>query len=152
MHELLAADDEIPRILCVDDEEAVVSSLKRSLRLEGEILVATSAKQALDMLRKQPVDLIITDMRMPEMNGADLLLAVNQLGQDPARILLTGYTDMSLLELAINEGRLDRYISKPWNNDELISAVQQELHRKNWSTKIFDCSQRCVTKTMNLLY
>jgi len=130
MHELLVDDHEKPRILCVDDEEAVVTSLRRSLRRQGEILIATSAKQALDMLRKQPVDLIITDMRMPEMNGADLLLAVNQLGQDPARILLTGYTDMSLLELAINEGRLDRYISKPWDNDELISAVQQELHRK----------------------
>lgn len=119
-----------PRILCVDDEVAVTNSLRRSLRRIGDVVTASSASQALDILRIQPVDLIITDMRMPEMTGAGLLHEVNKLGQDPARILLTGYTDMDLLELAINDGRLDRYITKPWDNEELLTAVEQELHRK----------------------
>lgn len=119
-----------PRILCVDDEEHIIASLKRTLRKEAEVFTALSGAEALDILKQQEIDLLITDMRMPQMTGAQLLLELNELGLNPARILLTGYSDMELLQQAINEGRLDRYLRKPWDNDDLLAAVRQELHRK----------------------
>jgi len=117
-------------ILCVDDEEHIVNSLKRVLRREDKVLTATSGEAALEILKREDVDLLITDMRMPGMTGADLLAEVSRLKLDPARILLTGYTDDELLKNAINEGGLDRYLRKPWGNEELISAVRQELDRR----------------------
>lgn len=117
-------------ILCVDDEEHIVNSLKRVLRRGDNVLTATSGEAALEILKREDVDLLITDMRMPGMTGADLLAEVSRLKLDPARILLTGYTDDELLKNAINEGGLDRYLRKPWGNDELISAVRQELDRR----------------------
>jgi adenylate cyclase len=119
-----------PRILCVDDEEHIVASLKRALRKEGEIFTALSSKEALEILKMQEIDLLITDMRMPEMTGADLLIETNKLGLNPARLLLTGHADMELLQQAINEGRLDRYLRKPWENEDLQAAVRQELHKR----------------------
>lgn len=116
-----------PKILCVDDEQEVLNSLKRLLRHQGDIIVATSGAQALDILKEEVVDLLITDMRMPVMTGAELLGHVNEMGLKPACILLTGYTDLKLLEDAINQGILKRYIHKPWNNQFLISAVNDEL-------------------------
>lgn len=102
-----------PRILCVDDEEHIVSSLKRTLRKEAEVFTALSGTEALKILEQQEIDLLITDMRMPHMTGAELLNEINVRGYNPARILLTGYSDMELLQQAINEGRLDRYMRKP---------------------------------------
>ena len=119
-----------PKILCVDDELEVLNSLKRLLRHHGDIILATSGAQALDILKEEVVDLLITDMRMPVMTGTDLLGHVNKMGLNPACILLTAYTDLNLLEGAINQGILNRYIHKPWNNQQLISAVRDELERK----------------------
>ncbi|HSG02704.1 MAG TPA: HD domain-containing phosphohydrolase [Marinobacterium sp.] len=119
-----------PTILCVDDEPTIISSLKRVLRREDAIvLTALSGEEALEILKRENVDLLITDMRMPGLTGADLLAEVKRLELDPARILLTGYTDDDLLKDAINEGGLDRYLRKPWVNEELLSAVRQELDR-----------------------
>lgn len=129
----MSEENDTPRrqstILCVDDEEHIVNSLKRVLRREDKVLTATSATDALEILKSHDVDLLITDMRMPGMNGAELLAEVRRLELDPARILLTGYTDSDLLQSAINLGGLDRYLRKPWENSELIAAVRQELER-----------------------
>jgi len=135
-----------PHILCVDDEEHILSSLKRSLRREAEVFTASSGEQALEILKNQRVDLLITDMRMPSMTGAQLLHEVNQLGLNPARILLTGYSDVELLQQAINEGRLDRYIRKPWENNELIAAVNQELHRRNLELRNLELTEELKLK------
>ena len=130
MSEVSTNDRKQATILCVDDEEHIVNSLKRVLRREDKVLTATSGEAALEILKREDVDLLITDMRMPGMTGADLLAEVSRLKLDPARILLTGYTDDELLKNAINEGGLDRYLRKPWGNEELISAVRQELDRR----------------------
>lgn len=119
-----------PRIPCVDDEEHIISSLKRTLRKEAEVFTAQSGAEALEILKQQEIDLLITDMRMPQMTGAQLLLELNELGLNPARIQLAGYSDMEMLQQAINDGRLDRYLRKPWDNDDLLAAVRQELHRQ----------------------
>jgi response regulator RpfG family c-di-GMP phosphodiesterase len=121
-----------PRILCVDDEPSILSALKRLFRPDGyTIFTATSGAEGLALLEKEPVDLIISDMRMPEMNGAQFLEKVFERWPDTKRLLLTGYADASSTIAAINQGKIFRYISKPWNDDELIITVRQSLSHRN---------------------
>lgn len=115
-------------VLCVDDEANILSSLKRVLRSEGLcVLTATSGAQALTMLDEMPVDLLISDMRMPGMDGAQLLEKVQEGWPGVVRILLTGHADMGSTVAAINRGRIFRYLNKPWDEAELLSAVRQGL-------------------------
>jgi response regulator RpfG family c-di-GMP phosphodiesterase len=115
-------------VLCVDDEPNILSSLKRVLRTEGHCVVtATSGRQALAMLAEMPVDLVISDMRMPEMDGAQLLEQVSQRWPQLVRILLTGHADMGSTVAAINRGRIFRYLHKPWDEAELLLAVREGL-------------------------
>jgi response regulator RpfG family c-di-GMP phosphodiesterase len=115
-------------VLCVDDEVNILSSLKRVLRAEGLcVLTATSGAQALTMLEEMPVDLLISDMRMPGMDGAQLLEKVQAGWPSVVRILLTGHADMGSTVAAINRGRIFRYLNKPWDEAELLSAVRQGL-------------------------
>lgn len=118
-------------ILLVDDEENILRSLGRVLRNEPYTLVTAShGEQALGMLETMPIDLVISDARMPGMDGATLLAEVQQRWPDCLRILLTGYADVSTTIRAINDGQIYRYISKPWNDDELCQIIRQALaHR-----------------------
>ena len=115
-------------VLCVDDEPNILSSLKRALRGEGYcVMTATSGAQALAMMEQMPVDLVISDMRMPVMDGAQLLEQVRERWPQVVRILLTGHADMASTVAAINRGRIFRYIHKPWDEPELLLAVRQGL-------------------------
>jgi len=120
------------RLLFVDDEPSILSALKRMFRGKNyEILTATSAKEGLALLEEKPADLVISDMRMPEMDGAEFLQQVFTRWPDTKRILLTGYADATATIAAINRGRIWRYVSKPWNDEELIVTVEQALaHRQ----------------------
>jgi len=112
-------------ILCVDDEPNILSALKRLFRTTGHrVLTADGGTQALALLETQAVNLVISDMRMPMMDGAELLHQVYARWPDTARVLLTGYADMSSTIAAINEGRIHRYITKPWNEGELLAVVK----------------------------
>lgn len=126
-----AAAGPLPRVLLVDDEPAILRSLKRLFRDKGvEILTAGSGREALDLLGKAPVDLVISDMRMPEMDGAQLLQQVFSRWPETKRILLTGFAETAATIAAINLGKIWRYIAKPWDDDELIEVAQQALaHR-----------------------
>ena len=124
------SDEKNITILCVDDEPSILTSLRRTLRPKGNILTAGSADEALDIIASNDVDIVITDMRMPKKTGADLLREIVDSGRDPIRILLTGYSDLELLASAINDGRVNRYLRKPWENTELLATIEQELHRK----------------------
>jgi response regulator RpfG family c-di-GMP phosphodiesterase len=116
-------------VLCVDDEPNILSSLKRMLRAGGYcVLTAGSGAQALAVLEQMPVELVISDMRMPGMDGAQLLEQVHARWPEVVRILLTGHADMSSAVAAINRGRVFRYIHKPWEEHELLGTVQQGLH------------------------
>ncbi len=122
------ADAPPARILCVDDEPSILSSLKRLLRSSAyTIQTATSGQEALQLLEQAPVDLVISDMRMPEMNGAQFLEQVFLRWPDTKRILLTGYADGAATIAAVNQGKIWSYLAKPWNDGELILAVQQAL-------------------------
>lgn len=118
-------------ILCVDDEPNILSSMKRLFRATGHrLLTAEGGIEALAQLETQAVDLVISDMRMPGMNGAELLQQVRQRWPATTRLLLTGYADISSTIAAINEGRIHRYITKPWNDDELLMTVREAFERQ----------------------
>lgn len=120
------------RILCVDDEPSILAALKRVFRPLGYTLfTATSGQEGLALLEKEPVDLVISDMRMPGMDGAQFLEKVFAGWPATKRILLTGYADAAATIAAINLGKIWRYVAKPWNDDELILTVQQALAHRN---------------------
>lgn len=118
-------------VLCVDDEPSILSALRRVLRTEGcRILTAGSGAEALALLEAEPVDVVVSDMRMPVMDGARLLAEVRARWPGTARVLLTGYADMEATVLAINEGQIYRYIHKPWDETELRLTVRQAAERQ----------------------
>ncbi|KQV94091.1 MULTISPECIES: HD domain-containing phosphohydrolase [unclassified Roseateles] len=120
-----------PVVLFVDDEVSILSALRRLFRPQGyRVLLAESAKAGLAMLETEPVDLVVSDMRMPEMDGAALLEQVHQRWPTVGRILLTGYADIGSTVAAINRGQIHRYIAKPWDDRELVMCVQDGLERR----------------------
>ena len=117
-----------PTLLLVDDEPGILSSLRRLLRTSGyRILTAESGQAGLEILEHEPVDLVISDMRMPEMDGARFLEQVCKRWPKIIRILLTGYADINSTIAAINRGEIYRYISKPWNDDDLMLIIRDAL-------------------------
>jgi len=120
-----------PTILCVDDEPNILSSLRRLFRTKGyQVLVAESGKAGLTLLETESVDLVISDMRMPEMDGAKFLEHVRVRWPDTVRLLLTGYSDISSIIDAINRGEIYRYITKPWDDNDIVLIVRQALERQ----------------------
>jgi response regulator RpfG family c-di-GMP phosphodiesterase len=117
-----------PTLLFVDDEPNILRSLRRTFRgLEYEILLANSGAEGLKILADGPVDLIISDMRMPEMDGAQFLAKVYEKYPDTIRILLTGYADIKSTVDAVNKGGIHKYLNKPWDDAEIKSTVEQAL-------------------------
>ena len=116
------------KVLCVDDEPNILSALRRMLSLEGfEVLTAESGKQALELLAKDSVHVIISDMQMPGMNGTELLAQVRQQWPQTMRLMLTGASDISGAIDAINQGAIYRYTAKPWNDEELLSTIKSAI-------------------------
>ncbi|MEK7358386.1 MAG: hybrid sensor histidine kinase/response regulator [Bdellovibrionota bacterium] len=116
-------------ILCVDDEVDNVDSLERLFRRKYDVLKATSAKEALVLLAKHPVTVIISDQRMPNMTGVEFLSESIKSHPDAIRILLTGYTDIESVVAAINSGQIYRYVTKPWDPVDLSNAIDKAVER-----------------------
>ncbi len=118
-------------ILCVDDEDNILNALRRLLRPYGwRVVTVNSPVRALDVLLEDSFDLIISDMRMPEMDGSKFLEQARSLQPDAIRILLTGQADMSSTVDAINRGGLYRFISKPWDDQQFVFEVRRALERR----------------------
>ena len=118
-------------LLCVDDEANILNALRRVFRPHGyRVLVAESGAAGLKSLEAEAVDLVISDMRMPEMDGAQFLEQVRQRWPDAIRILLTGYADIESTIGAINRGEIYRYLTKPWQDDDIVLIVRDALARK----------------------
>ncbi|HTY03581.1 MAG TPA: HD domain-containing phosphohydrolase [Rhodocyclaceae bacterium] len=118
-------------LLFVDDEASILSSLKRLFRPHGyKILTAGGGAEGLAVLEKEHVDLVVSDMRMPEMDGAHFLEQVRDRWPQVVRILLTGYADVGSTIAAINRGEIYRYVSKPWDDNEIVLTVRDALERK----------------------
>ncbi|MCF8167665.1 MAG: response regulator [Rhodoferax sp.] len=123
-------DTRRPVILCVDDEPSILSALRRLFRTHGyQVLLAESGQAGLEMLAREPVDLVISDMRMPEMDGVVFLEHVRKRWPDILRLLLTGYADITSIMGAINRGEIYRYVAKPWDDNDIILTVQGALDR-----------------------
>lgn len=118
-------------ILYVDDEEKHLDSFKIVFRKDYEIMVAKSAAEGLEILQSNDVRLVITDQRMPSMTGVDLLEKISNLYPEITRIILTGYSDVEAIISAINKGRVFRYITKPWDKDELKETIDFALEAYN---------------------
>lgn len=126
------------KILCIDDENNVLRSLKRLFLDEDyEVLTATSGKEGLELLEQElEIQIVISDYRMPEMNGVDFLREVFRRWPKTVRIVLSGYADTASIVSAINEGQIYKFIPKPWNDDELKVTIANAidlyyLHREN---------------------
>jgi two-component system NtrC family sensor kinase len=122
------------RILCVDDEAGILRTLKRILRSEPvQVATATSGEEALTMLRNQPVDLILTDYRMPEMNGVEFLEQAITLCPEAFRIIVTGYAEAGALIEAINRGQIYKILYKPFQEEDVRLSVRSALehHARN---------------------
>jgi two-component system response regulator HupR/HoxA len=120
-------------VLFVDDEENVLSALRRGLADEPyHTLFARSGREALEILARSPVHVIVTDMRMPELGGLDLLRTVKREYPHVVRMVLSGYTQVTTLLTAINQGEVFRFIPKPWRlEDEFKPAVREAVQYYN---------------------
>lgn len=138
----------VPTVLMVDDEPSVLSALRRVFRAQGiQTLQATSGAEGLVLLASNRVDLVVSDMRMPEMDGARFLERVKEHDRSIVRILLTGYADMSSTVAAINKGAIHRFIAKPWDDNELVLAVREALVRRGLEQKNAELTE--LTKRQN---
>ena len=119
-------------VLFVDDEENILHALKRSLRnSEFSCMFSGNGREALELIAKNDIQVIVTDEQMPEMGGIELLQQVKELHPDIIRIILSGYTDSDRLIRSINEGEIYRFISKPWEENELVDVIKDGFTRYN---------------------
>ncbi len=121
-------------ILFVDDEQSILKALQRLFRRQNyNILIASSGQEGIEVLEKReaPVSLIVSDQRMPGMNGAAFLEKAKEIFPDTIRFLLTGYSDVDAIIDSINKGEIHKYITKPWNDDDLVLQVKQGVDHYN---------------------
>ncbi|WP_370298249.1 response regulator, partial [Pontibacterium sp.] len=115
-------------VMLVDDEESILKSLTRLLRpLKCDVVAFSSPVAAIEAMSGTQADLVISDMRMPEMGGEVLLETVADRWPDTERVVMTGYADMQATIDAINRGKVSRFLSKPWNDDELLEVVRKSF-------------------------
>ncbi len=118
------------KILCVDDEPNILSALRRMFMMAGFVVEeASSGAQALKMLESNGFHLVLSDMNMPEMNGAQFLAQVRLRWPQVMRLMLTGTSDLKAAISAINEGEIYRYLIKPWNDEEVVSTIRSALEK-----------------------
>jgi DNA-binding NtrC family response regulator len=139
-------------ILLVDDEPEILFSLRGLLRREFELFTADSGAEALELLHRQPVHVIMTDQRMPQMTGVELLRRAQGDCPEAIRIVFTGYADIKAVIDAINQGQIYRYLTKPWDPDELVATLKQACdhyehiaERRGLLRDLRDHISRCTT-------
>ncbi len=112
-------------VLLVDDEPEILFSLRGLLRREFDLYTAQGGAEALEVLRQHPVHVIMSDQRMPEMTGVELLRRARGECPEAVRIIFTGYADIKAVVDAINQGQIYRYLTKPWDPDELVAVLHE---------------------------
>lgn len=113
------------RILFVDDEERILRSLALQFRRQYQVLTESDPSRALQRLRSEKVHILVSDQRMPQMSGTELLAQAQQIAPDCLRILLTGYSDLDAAVEALNSGGIFRYLTKPWDQQEMVFTLRQ---------------------------
>jgi len=148
-------------LLLVDDEPNIVSALKRLLRPDGyQILSACSGQQGLDVLASHEVDVIVSDQRMPGMLGADFLRAAKVRHPHTIRIMLSGYTELQSVTAAVNEGAIYKFLTKPWDDDQLrghigeafaLKEIADDNERLNLELRTANHELACANRKMEEL-
>ena len=131
------ADKKKHSIMCVDDEQDVLDSLFDTFMDKYNVKTVNDSTKALDLFKQEDFSLVITDQRMPEMTGTDLLAEIHKIKPICKKILLTGYADINAAIDAINLGSVDKYLSKPWEVDKLTRDIDELLEEYNMD-KFFD--------------
>ncbi|MGB4073449.1 EAL domain-containing protein [Pseudomonas sp.] len=122
----LAVGEPAQTLLLLDDEENILRALARLLRRDGyKILMATRAQDAFELLAKHDIQVILSDQRMPEMSGTEFFSRVKDLHPETIRIVLSGYTDLKSVTDAINQGAIYRFLTKPWDDEQLRQIIGQ---------------------------
>ena len=135
-------------VLFVDDEVNILKALQRLLRNEPmQVLTASRPQEAIDLLESTPAQVVVSDQRMPDMSGVDLLSTIRERHPDMVRMMLTGYTEMDIAVEAINKGEIYRLITKPWNDDELKATLRQAFDHYDLKGEIKRLNQ--VTREQN---
>lgn len=111
-------------VLFVDDEENIVNTLKMLCKSKFNVFTATSGPEALDIIKNNQIHVIVSDQRMPEMQGIEVLREVRQMSPHTMRIMLTGYADLAAIIGSINDGEIYRYIYKPWSNKDVVDTIE----------------------------
>lgn len=118
-------------LLMVDDEPNILSALQRALRRDGyRILACDDPLKGLDILANESVDVILSDQRMPGMSGVEFLRRAKATHPDTMRIVLSGYTDLQFITDAINEGAIYKFLTKPWDDEQLREQIREAFHSK----------------------
>ena len=115
--------DKLGKVLCVDDEPGILRSLQWLLKKDFDVMIAASGQEALEVLRHNEIDVIISDQRMPGMMGSEFLREARKISPRSMRILLTGYSDLQAILRSVNDGEVFRFINKPWNIKELPRII-----------------------------
>jgi DNA-binding NtrC family response regulator len=117
-------------LLLVDDDENVLRALQRVLRRDGyDIHMANSAARAMSILMHHPIHVVLSDQRMPEENGSELLSKVKDLYPHTVRLMLSGYTELASVTEAINEGAIYKFLTKPWDDEQLRANLREAFAR-----------------------
>lgn len=121
------------KVLLVDDEPHIIKALKHVLHNEPyEIMSAATAREAMALLKTEAIDVVVSDENMPDMTGAEFLAEARREYPETVGILLTGQPSLEVISRAVNQGEIFRFLTKPWEEDELISTIAQALrHRKH---------------------
>jgi DNA-binding NtrC family response regulator len=145
-------------VLVVDDEPEMLYSLRNLLRREFEVYTAGSGEEGIKILQEHPIHVVMTDQRMPEMTGVELLRRMKTEHPGAMRLIFTGYADIATVIDAINQGNVFRYITKPWDPEELVKALRtagerhdQIIDRNRLLKDIRSYEARCVAYADGLL-
>ncbi len=135
--EAIASSERSRTLLLLDDEENILSSMKRLLRREGyTVLATTDPQEAFSLLASHRVGVVISDQRMPVTTGTEFLRAVKELYPETVRMVLSGYTDLQSITDAINEGAIFRFLTKPWEDDQLRTVIREAFTQQEMSSEI----------------
>lgn len=139
------------KVLIVDDEKDNLDALRRLLRKDFDVLSAETGAQALEIVKQNPdLEVLVSDQRMPGMTGSEFFQNVLSFAPKPTRILLTGFADLEAVIEAVNKGHIWRYVSKPWEPEDLIQTLHQAAERTRMSLSL-ERSKRDLEKALNEL-
>lgn len=117
-----------PTLLFVDDESRILRTMDMAFRRDYRVLTTTDGHEALEILRREQVDVIVSDQRMPLMTGVEVLREASRISPASVRILLTGYAELASIVGSINEGEIFRYVQKPWHLNELRDTLDEAVN------------------------